>query len=54
MFVVAYPFVTVAAGAGENLGDPPLMHCNAEFAGMVIWVGELTAAPKLTVAWRTG
>ena len=54
VFVVAYPFLTVAAGAGQNLGDPPKMSCNADLARMVIWIGELTAAPKLTVTWRTG
>lgn len=53
LLVVSYPFVTFAAGELEDNGGPPLDNCRADFEGMRIWLARLSAAPRITVLWRT-
>lgn len=53
VLVVSYPFVTFAAGEWEDNGGPPRDNCRADFAGMAIWLARLSAAPRITVLWRT-
>lgn len=53
LLVVSYPFVTFAAGELEDNGGPPLNNCRTDFEGMAIWLARLSAAPRITVLWRT-
>lgn len=48
LLVVSYPFVTFAAGELQDNGK-----CRSDFQGMAIWLARLSAAPRITVLWRT-
>lgn len=48
LLVVAYPYVTFAAGERESA-----VSCSAELQGMAIWVAQLSPAPRIGALWRT-
>lgn len=48
LLVVSYPFVTFAAGELQDNGK-----CRSDFEGMAIWLAQLSAAPRISVLWRT-